>query len=110
MPSWKKSTVTPAGGVSVTVMLTGTSAWFVTIPAPPDIEDPPPHPEMKTENTAMMKNAAALRIFALLVAAGIRNRRAQPARSLAFRSRKLVTGEGRNLMNGCSGSGQGCSF
>jgi hypothetical protein len=65
MLSWKNRTVTPAGGVSVTVRLTGTSAGFgllgggVVV-----IEDWLPHPAINRRNTTIKRNSAALRIFA----------------------------------------------
>lgn len=64
--SWKKRTVTPEGGVSVTVRLTGTVAGAVAgvfSGAGVTTEDWLPHPAMNNTNTAMKRRSAAFRIL-----------------------------------------------
>jgi hypothetical protein len=63
MLSWKISTVTPAGGVSVTDKLTGTSAGFV-LTGVVVTWDGLPHPDINRRNNTMKRNCTALRIFA----------------------------------------------
>ena len=61
MLSWKNRTVTPAGGVSVTVRLT---AGFGLLGGVVVTEDWLPHPAINRRNTTVKRNSAALRIFA----------------------------------------------
>jgi hypothetical protein len=64
MLNWKNRTVTPAGGVSVTVRLTGTVAGFTGLSGVVVTWDWLPHPNMNSKNTAMKRNCADLRIYA----------------------------------------------
>ena len=65
MLNWKKRTVTPAGGVSVTERPTGTvaGAGLLTSVVVPDWL---PQPAIKSENATMSNDIAVLRISSLL--------------------------------------------
>jgi hypothetical protein len=64
MLSWKNRTVTPLGGLSVTVRLTGAVDGFELLAGGVVTWDWLPHPDINRRNTAIKRNRAALRIFA----------------------------------------------
>ena len=107
MLNWKNRTVTPAGGVSVTVRLTGTSAGFEPPIGVVPTEDWLPHPDINRRNTAMMQHCAALCIFAS-ERLRIKNRHFIRARSSNFLGGNSLA-ESHDIDIGCSGSAQGCS-
>jgi hypothetical protein len=62
MLNWKNKTVTPAGGVSVTVRLTGAVCAAEVLVVVGVVEDWLPQPVMNRRNAKTKRNIAALRI------------------------------------------------
>jgi hypothetical protein len=63
MLNWKKRTVTPAGGESVTVRLTGTPYGVEPPSADEGFVDCPLQPDISKMDPAIMRNRATARIF-----------------------------------------------